>query len=79
MGIFRIALDDGSEIFNCLLVIVDHLVSLSTLMHVLYFLGQTLYASGVGPYRFLKLLLPTISQANQVVNITLICQERFVL
>ena len=73
MGILWIALDDGSEIFNCLLVVVDHLVSFSTLVQVLYLLGQTLYASGVGPNCFLKFLLPTIGQPNQVVNIALIC------
>lgn len=78
MGILRVSIDDGGEVFDGLLVVIDHLVGLSSLVHESNIALVALHASTVGEDRFFKLLHTAVRKTDVIVNIGFNRVERFI-
>ena len=78
MSILRVPFDHACEIFNCLLMIVYHLVGFCTLMLVPDVSWDPFNASTKWPNRLFKLLDAAVCQTYVVINVRFECQERFV-
>jgi hypothetical protein len=78
MGILRVPLDHNVEVFNSLLMVVNHLVSLSPLVDVPDVRRYSLHTKGKRINSFLKFLNPAVCQADVVENVALVSNIRFV-
>lgn len=76
MGILRLAFDDGVEIFDGLLVLKDHLVSLCPLVDVDRLCRPKVDATGVRENRLFEFLQPAVSEADVVENVRFVCVVR---
>ena len=70
MRVLRVLQHNNREVLHCLLVVVNHLISLCTLMHVPNVIGVPLNTPTIRPNRFFELLHPAIRQTNVVVNVS---------
>jgi hypothetical protein len=60
MGIFRVALDHCTKVFDGLVVILNHLVGFGSLVHIPYIVGNPLNTATEWPNRLLKFLNFTV-------------------
>jgi hypothetical protein len=64
------------EVTNCVLVVLYHLEAFRSFMEVPNVAGHTINTAAEGPYRLFKLLHSSVREADVVVDIGLVGQER---
>jgi hypothetical protein len=79
MCIFRVPFDNRIKILDSFFMILNHLISFSSLVQVSDIRWDSLDATTIGPNRLFKLLYSTVSQPYMVINVSFECQKWLIL